>query len=122
MRAQKTRNGNTWTEAQFWSAIRSALRAKFRWWVPAIKAKQLARRANQSDNPRLKWEYRCAKCGGWFQEKNTQIDHVIPCGSLKNYDDLEEFIKKMTPESSDSFQLLCKPCHKIKTKADRCIL
>lgn len=116
-RVKRTRNLATWTESQYFSAIRSALRAKFRYWKPAIAALKAAERPNKSKNKRLKYEYQCAKCRKWFARKDVQIDHIVECGTLKSLDDLPQFVHNLTPESPEAYQVLCKPCHKKRTQA-----
>ena len=118
-KAIRTRNGVTWTESVYFSAIRSALRAKFRYWKPAIQALKQAERPSKSKNKRLKYEYQCAKCKKWFPRKEVQIDHVVACGSLKGPDDIAGFLERLTPESTEAYQVLDKKCHKIKTQEER---
>lgn len=115
---KKTRNNGTWTESQYFSAIRSALRSKFRYWKPMTEALNLASRKSQSTNKRVKKEYQCNHCKKWFQRKLVEIDHIYPVGSLKSYDDLVPFLKRLTVEDISSYQILCKKCHFIKTKKD----
>ncbi len=55
----------------------------------------------------------------WFAEKEIQIDHILPAGSLKDYKDLTRFLKRLTPESEKAYQILCKNCHQIKTNKER---
>ena len=116
-RVKKTRNAATLTESQFWGKVRSALRREFRYWKPALKAKLAARRKYVGDNKRQKWEYSCAHCSKWFPDKEIQIDHIVPVGTLKTYKDLAGFLKRLTPETG--FQVLCKDCHKEKTRKER---
>jgi 5-methylcytosine-specific restriction endonuclease McrA len=118
-KVRRIRNGGTWTESQFFSAIRSALRQKFRYWKPITKARDAARRVYKGKNKRQKWEYQCAHCQKWYKGGEVQVDHIIPCGSLRSYEDLVGFIKRLTPEDSEAFQVLCVECHKIKTKEER---
>jgi hypothetical protein len=118
-RVPKTRNAGTMTEAQYFQKLRHALRNAFRWWKPMQQALKAASRPSQSKNKRLKTEYQCAKCQGWFKRTEVQIDHIIPCGSLKSYDDLVPFIKNLTQEESSSYQILCKLDHKAKTDEER---
>lgn len=118
-RVARTRNGGKWTGSQYWSAIRSALRSKFRYWTPATQALKAAERPSKSKNKRLKYEYQCAKCKKWFKRADVQIDHIIPCGSLKCADDIPAFLERLTPEDSAAFQVLCSKDHKIKTQAER---
>ena len=115
----KTRNAGTLTESQFWGLIRSALRSKFRYWKPMQLALDKTSRPNQSSNKRLKKEYQCAKCQKWFKRADVQIDHIIPCGSLKSYDDIQGFIERLTIEDPKGFQILCKEDHKEKTNSER---
>lgn len=114
-RVARTRNAGQWTESMFFSAIRQALRTKFRYWKPGQIALNNASRPSQSTNKLLKKEYQCNNCKGWHPRKNVEIDHKIECGSLRNYNDIVPFLQRLTPESVNSFQILCKKCHKNKT-------
>lgn len=105
------------TEAAFWSFIKSALRSKSMRWAPVHQAKRSIRRDSQSSNPRLRFEYQCAKCGGWFPDKETVVDHIVPVGGLRCYGDLPGVVERMFCEKN-GFQVLCKTDHNIKTQAD----
>lgn len=117
IKVPKTRNFNTLTESEYFSKIRSGLRAAFRFWKPMMEALKLASRPSQNkENKRLKTEYQCAHCKEWFGRKGVEIDHINPAGSLKCYEDVVPFIKNLTAENVDSYQILCKDkCHRIKT-------
>jgi len=110
-----SRNGKTMTESQYFSKIRSILRSGFRYWKPMQQALELASRPSQNLNKRIKKEYCCAKCKNWFKRADVEIDHIEECGSLSKYEDIVPFIQRLTPENINAFQILCKPCHKIKT-------
>jgi 5-methylcytosine-specific restriction endonuclease McrA len=114
----KTRACNTLTEAAYWSKIRSILRQGMRYWKPITECKKQAKRKYTGNNSKQKWEYQCANCKGWFADKETSVDHIIPCGSLKSYEDLPDFVRKLTCEI-DGLQVLCKPCHNDKTQSER---
>lgn len=115
-KAVKTRNCGTWTESQYKSFIRSMLRRGSFRWLPRKKALESARRPSQSTNKKLKFEFHCAECGGWFPQKEVAVDHKIACGSM---DDLNGFVARLYPEDPEAFQVLCKKCHRIKTNEDR---
>ena len=115
-RGEKVRNGERWTEARFWSFIRSLLRSGFRKWGVKVDAQQRARRLKKGYKRR--YEYRCNKCKGWFPNSQVEVDHITPAGSLKCYDDLAGFVHRLFPEI-DGLQVLCKPCHKVKTAEER---
>lgn len=109
---EKTRNGGKWTEARYWQFVRTALRMASRKWRPKWEAKERVRRPNESTNKRLKWEYQCADCLGWFRDDQTEVDHIVPCGNLQ--DDPKGFIERLFCEV-DGFEVRCKSCHKNKT-------
>jgi hypothetical protein len=111
----RTRAGNEWTEARFWQFMRTGLRQMSQRWPPIVRhALEAAKRPSQSDNPRLKWEYQCAECGGWFPRKEVQVDHIYPCGQLNNFDDMVIFAELLFCES-DKLAILCCDCHNKKT-------
>lgn len=118
IRVPRTRNNETMTESAFWGSIRSALRQKSRWWKPAAEAKLRARKAYKGPNKRRKWEYKCAKCKKYFMEKEINVDHIVPAGTLRCYDDLPGFVERLFCEV-DGLQVLCNPCHDKKTQQER---
>lgn len=115
-KSDKPRNGGTMTESQYFSKIRSILRNGFRYWKPMQIALESASRPSQSTNKRLKKEYCCNSCHHWFKRADVEIDHIEECGSLKCYEDIVPFIQRLTKEDPESYQILCKSCHKIKTE------
>jgi 5-methylcytosine-specific restriction endonuclease McrA len=114
----KTRCDGTMSEATFWSFIRSALRQKSRWWKPISVCKLNARRLYKGANKRQKYEYACKKCKGWFPEKQINVDHIIPAGSLNCAQDLPQFVERLFCEQ-DNLQVLCTTCHDAKTLKEK---
>ena len=117
-RVAKTRNAGTMTESAFWSFIRSALRQKSRWWKPITECKQKARRPYKGPNKRQKYEYQCNECKGWYAEKQINVDHIVPAGSLNSAQDLPGFVERLFCEK-EGLQVLCEKCHDRKTKAEK---
>ena len=117
-RVPKPRNAGTMTESAFWSFIRSALRQKSRWWKPILQCKLASRRAYKGPNKRQKFEYQCATCKQWFQEKKINVDHIHPAGSLNCAADLPGFEERLFCEQ-DNLQVLCEKCHDVKTKIEK---
>lgn len=113
-----SRNGGTMTESAFWSLIRASLRKASMYWKPLQQCKADAKRPYKGSNTRQKWEYQCAHCKKWFMDKEIQIDHIIEAGTLKSGDDLKAFVERCFVEAG-GYQVLCKPCHKLKTDAFR---
>lgn len=116
----RTRNANTLTESEYFGKIRSGLRKAFQYWKPMMIALENASRPSQNlENKRLKTEYQCNHCKKWFPKKDIQIDHIEDVGSLTCFEDIAPFIKRLTIEDPNGFQILCKPCHQIKTNETR---
>jgi 5-methylcytosine-specific restriction endonuclease McrA len=115
------RNGGNWTEARYRTFVRSALRAAFRKWPPKFAVLKSAA-TNRRINPKTGREamhYKCAACDVDFPAKDVQVDHIKPIVSVaagfKTWDD---FINKLFCEAKN-LQVLCKPCHKVKTGHER---
>jgi hypothetical protein len=104
-----------WTTARFFSFLRSGLRATFNRYPPKYNTLLGARRPAQSEDSRLKWEYQCAECKNWFPKKEVECDHITPAGTLKSFEDLAEFVRKLAGPQ----QVLCRTCHTNKTNNER---
>ena len=117
-RVAKTRNAGTMSESAFWSFIRSALRQKSRWWKPITQCKLNAKRPYKGPLKRQKFEYQCNSCKKWFAEKNINVDHIQPAGSLNCAADLPGFVERLFCEI-DNLQVLCTNCHDVKTKKEK---
>ena len=106
-----------WTKSRFFSFIRSALRRSYSRWPPKFEVMKEARREYKGPG-RQKYEYQCAECKKWFPQKQVQVDHIVPAGSLRDWDDLVEFTQKLLC-GKDGLQVLCKECHAKKTALER---
>jgi hypothetical protein len=109
-RVPRTRAGNQWTEASFWAFIRSGFRQLSQRWPPIHKAAEERRRPNESGIKKFKWQYQCDCCEAWYYRKEVQVDHIVPCGTLKSFADLSEFADRLFCESS-GLRVLCVECH-----------
>lgn len=114
-RVPRTRAGGKYTEAGYFGWIRSNLRRAFQKYPVKFQVKQAGRRRSL-DGKRT--EYLCNHCGNTFRDKDIQVDHIKPAGSLKSYEDLPAFVENLFCEI-DGLQLLCKPCHQVKTNAEK---
>lgn len=118
-RVKRTRGGGRYTDAEVMGRIRSALRRAFRYWPVAMDAKLRARRPNSDPKSKRRWDYQCAHCKQWWADKEVEVDHINPAGSLKSFADISGWVERLIPENIDAFQVLCKPCHKEKTNKER---
>jgi O6-methylguanine-DNA--protein-cysteine methyltransferase len=119
VKAIKTHNNNTLTESEYFGKIRSSLRRGFMYWKPGILALENASRKYTGENKRIKKEYKCSGCGEYFQRKLVHIEHKIPCGSLRTFDDIVPFIQRLTTEDLTAFHIMCHTCHQVKTSFER---
>lgn len=109
-RVAKPYNHGTMSESAFWGFIRSTLRQKSRWWKPITECKKAARKNYDGTNKRLKYVYQCNRCKDLYPEKQVQVHHIDPVGSLKSYNDIADFIKRLFCEV-DGLEVLCSGCH-----------
>jgi 5-methylcytosine-specific restriction endonuclease McrA len=122
-----------WTTARAMAFLRSALRGAFNRYPAKYAAiKRAAQRGpvvtqygedvKYKTGPRkgqTKYVnvYLCASCNEHFKQKEVQVDHIVPAGSLNCFEDLPSFAKRLMC-GIDDLQVLCKPCHIRKTKED----
>ena len=65
-----------------------------------------------------RYVYVCAHCNKNHMGKDIQVDHIVPAGSLKSFEDLPGFVERLFCEP-EQLQVLCKPCHQLKTNEER---
>jgi ribosomal protein L44E len=113
-RVPKPYAGGEWSHARFFQFLRSGLRQMSQRWPPACRLVWLRqRRPSQSTNRKLKWEYSCSMCGKWQKKEGMAADHLIPCGSLKSWEDLPGFAERLFVEAP-LLRILCAECHKVR--------
>lgn len=106
-----------WTEAKFWAFVRSGLRSKWSRWPGKYATLAAAKRDYKGDNPRQKYEYKCAKCRRYYPQKEVSVDHIVPVGTLRSFEDLPAFCERLFV-GPDKLQVLCKKHHDAKTKEE----
>lgn len=105
-----------WSTSRYRTFIRSAMRKAWTRWPPRFEALKRVRRPSKSDNPRLKWEFQCAHCRGWFQQKLVSVDHIQSWGSLTGLSHDQAWERLLVP--LDQLQVLCATCHDKKTASE----
>lgn len=113
-------NNGTWTKSRFFGFIRSALRSASSRWQPkfdCLKAAYVDTRVNKKTN-RASKHYKCAICKDVYPGKEIQIDHILPAGSLRDFEDLPSFAKRLFCEAS-GFRALCIKCHQQVTAEEK---
>lgn len=111
---KKTRCSGTMTDSQFFGWIRSALRRMSIKWKPKNDYLLSVRSPYVGNDKRTKWVYECQECYKKVKRKEYEVNHKIPCNSLRCFEDLPEFVRKLFCEM-DGYEGLCVQCHKIET-------
>jgi 5-methylcytosine-specific restriction endonuclease McrA len=114
-------NNNQWTDSRFRSFIKSALRSASSKWPPKYQALNdacIGTKTNKKTG-RLAKHYKCANCNNDFPAKEIQVDHIDPViDPIKGFTTWDEVVKRMFCEKI-GFQILCIPCHKVKTNQEK---
>lgn len=117
---EKNRCGGLWTQARYNSFIKSILRGGSRRWGPKTEAKRAAKVSRGM--------YKCALCDvvgpatvplGGRRVDNAVVDHIVPIiNPDTGFTTWDDCIANMFCEA-DNLQVLCKPCHDIKSNDER---
>ena len=104
--------GGRWTKSQYRSFIVGALRKASMRYPVKVDVKNAARRPNQSENKRMRWEYQCSRCLEWFRGDEVQVDNSGPVWDI--LEDPGGYLGGMFCEA-DNLRVLCKGCHQVTT-------
>lgn len=117
---EKTRCSGQWTEARFRSFVKGNLRRVCNKWAPISEVKKEARVSRGI--------YLCNGCKKKVTNSvvvegkrvnNIFVDHIEPIVDPSvGWTGWDDVIEGMFSEK-DNLQLLCKPCHDVKTKEER---
>lgn len=112
------------TQSAFFSWIRGGVRRSL-WNRSPIKLEFIKnnRRKINNPNPRGKvaqvWGGDCALCNNTFILKDLEVDHKTGNHSLTKIEDIQKFIEGIVLVTESDLQMVCKPCHKAKSMADK---
>lgn len=114
------------TEAAFLSFVRGGIRRAL-WNKSPIKLEFLKAHRKRVKNPVAKnavrfpevWGGTCYQCDKDFALKDIEVDHLTGEYSLRKLEDLQSFVEGIVCVSAKDLGLICKPCHKAKTYAER---
>ena len=110
-----------WTEGRYNSFITSVLRSGARKWPNKWKALEAARNGQgvNAATGRKAMLYTCASCSKLFTAKGVEVDHIVPVvDPLEGFTTWDNYITRLFC-STDNLQVLCKPCHKVKTLCEK---
>ena len=114
MKTPKPFNSGKWTVARKRSFVMSALR-KAQWPVKyeALKLSRCGKMINPATGKPCN-AHLCPICNERHIEANMAIDHIEPIIPITGHDSYDNIIDRLLCEL-DGFQVICKPCHKLKT-------
>jgi len=121
MAVPKTKCGNTWTEGQFNSFIKSMLRRGSIRWQPKYACKKSARHHEKLPNEkgRLVFHSLCASCNNIYPETTCSVDHTSPVvDPYTGFTTWDSVIERLFCEV-EGLQVLCEDCHKVKTDREK---
>lgn len=109
-----------WSQGRLNAFIASTLRSGMRRWPAkweALESACVGSQVNPKSGRKAK-HYRCAGCQGTFITKDIETDHVTPVvDPTLGFTTWDDYIKRLFCEASN-LQVLCKPCHKAKSKSE----
>ena len=108
-----------WTEGKFQSFIKSTLRKGSTRWPPKYEVLNAAKRGKQinPETGRIAEHYHCALCNNLFVGKHVVVDHIEPVVPVTGFVSWDIVIARMFCPA-EGLQVLCKECHKVKTKEE----
>lgn len=64
--------------------------------------------------------FRCEKCTVAYDKKELHVDHKLPVMPLQGFDNWDAYFNRLFCPVN-GLQILCKQCHKIKTKSENAL-
>lgn len=61
---------------------------------------------------------KCEYCSEWFAASHLEVDHVVQAGECNSWETSSEFLYNLL-NCNNNWKLTCKPCHKIKSHAEK---
>ena len=113
------------TEAEFWNWVKGAIRkgwARHPVRTSLLRSKRVRAplgRKTKKNPEGLVWAVPCSCCNTLVRESNSEVDHKHATEHERWYDDISAFVVRMYFVTFDDLQILCKPCHRIKSLADK---
>lgn len=98
-----------WWEKYIYAAARKTWR-----WSPVRKQ---AKKDARLPNGKLK----CEKCKKGFPETETQVDHISPVVPISGKKSWDQYFERLLNVSIEGVQVLCKSCHKEKSKSENAL-
>lgn len=106
-------------KSQFLNWIRGGLRRLWSRHPARTELKNRNRKKLPNEKGRDVWHNQCAICEEWKKSAEVEVDHIIPNPPFTELEHIHDYTKNLLTTGWEGLQLICKPCHKIKTYAER---
>lgn len=113
------------TKAAWLSFIRGGIRRHL-WSKNPVKLEFMKEQRVMIPNPSKRkgakaevWGARCEMCHQLRAQKEIEVDHKTGEHSLREASDIQKFVEGIVFVRKEDLAILCKPCHKVKTNAER---
>lgn len=70
-------------------------------------------------HPSTKTVGQCYLCKGWFAGSKLECDHIQASEGCYDFDTASKFLWHCAADDPSNWALVCQPCHKIKSYAER---
>lgn len=99
--------------------LRSSVRTTWMMSPVRLLKLEMGRIADMDESTRTKWLIECEHCNNKFKMPDVEVDHVKGEHKLASLSDVEQFARSILDVTLDDLQIICKPCHALKTYAER---
>lgn len=96
----------------------AAIRKVWRYSPARQMARKLAEHPTKIDKKTGKKYQRCTADGLYHKREDTQVDHINPAVAVTGFQDWNTYIERTLAVTVDDLQILCKSCHKEKSKKE----
>ncbi|URC15304.1 endonuclease [Paraglaciecola Antarctic GD virus 1] len=111
--------GGKLSDKQMCQILRSNVRKTWMQSPTRLLKLEMARIADMDPTTRTKWKCECEHCNELFKMDEVEVDHIKGEHALSTLSEIEKFARSILDVTLDDLQVFCKPCHEIKTYAER---
>lgn len=113
------------SEAKYWEWLRGALRRLWAdyplrkvWKKNSLRPLTQEEKSSGKFHPSTKNVGECVFCKNIMAGSKLECDHIIESEGCTSKETAETFLWHCGGQTSSNFQLVCKPCHKIKSYSE----
>ena len=116
--------GTPWrTKSEFYVWLRGLLRrgwSKHPLRVEKIKASRFkVDKLFKNGKTTQVWHCKCEMCGVTGPQRDFEVDHIIPAGSLRGYGDILGFLERLLYINDKDLRIVCKECNRVLAYSDK---